>query len=31
VDISPCWRGGAPEREALFWHFPGYLGAGRDQ
>jgi arylsulfatase A-like enzyme len=20
----------APERVALYWHFPGYLGAGRD-
>lgn len=33
VDVSPLWLGG-PEtrlgREALFWHFPGYLGSGRE-
>jgi arylsulfatase A-like enzyme len=33
VSLVSCMTSGgtrAPEREALYWHFPGYLGAGRD-
>jgi len=33
VDLTPLWLGGPDtclEREALFWHFPGYLGSGRE-
>ncbi|MBL9127725.1 MAG: sulfatase-like hydrolase/transferase, partial [Verrucomicrobiales bacterium] len=33
VDLSPLWTT-PPERplprESLYWHFPGYLGSGRD-
>ncbi len=33
LDISPLLRGnnGAFQRDALYWHFPGYLGAGPNQ
>jgi arylsulfatase A-like enzyme len=27
----PVLRGGAAPDRALYWHFPGYLGAGKDQ
>jgi arylsulfatase A-like enzyme len=27
----PVLRGGAAAPRALYWHFPGYLGAGKDQ
>jgi arylsulfatase A-like enzyme len=33
VSLVSCLTSGgktAPEREALYWHFPGYLGAGRN-
>ena len=32
VSCVPCLTGGRTKlaREALYWHFPGYLGAGRD-
>lgn len=30
VDLLPHWQGApAPSRDALFWHFPAYLEAGR--
>jgi arylsulfatase A-like enzyme len=28
VDIGPALMGGTISRDALYWHFPGYLGAG---
>ncbi len=31
VDITPLWFGGTISNRALFWHFPGYLGAGHNQ
>jgi arylsulfatase A-like enzyme len=33
VNLLPCWKSGgkeAPPREAIYWHFPGYLGAGKE-
>jgi arylsulfatase A-like enzyme len=31
VSIVPLLLGtGTPERKAVYWHFPGYLGAGKD-
>lgn len=30
VDISPLLFGGTIPSRALFWHFPGYLGSGRN-
>jgi arylsulfatase A-like enzyme len=32
VSLAECFRSGgktSPEREAMYWHFPGYLGAGQ--
>jgi arylsulfatase A-like enzyme len=33
TDISPLLRGNTASfrRDALYWHFPGYLGAGANQ
>ncbi len=31
VSALPVLRGGSPAPRALYWHFPGYLGAGKDQ
>jgi arylsulfatase A-like enzyme len=30
VSLSRLLTGGTIDREALYWHFPGYLGAGED-
>ena len=30
VSLAPLLTGGTIDREALYWHFPGYLGAGEN-